>query len=426
MKKFFGVLILFTILGCSYFIVYFKVGGMKLNQEEYKVELISKGLENGEDFTFDDDGNIYVSQKNKLVRINKDNSKEIVFEEKGINVMDIAYLNGEILYLYDDKLNSYNLKTKRHKLIIDSIPTGGDYSDNKILIKNKEIYLTIGAKTNSGVVGEDNNWKENGQYDLATEEIALNKIKFKGTGGYSPYKKILSDDYIIKESRIGNASIIKVNPETKEVNLIGDGIRNVEGIDFDSSGKIYITVGGIEDRGARPLYGDTDYIYELEKKAWYGWPDYSGGDPVNSVRFRKEGKEKQRFLIEKHDRIPKAPLYQHNEINALGAMTIDKLGEIGSKDSFFIYDKLKGSIINLKREGAQTTILNLEDADIEKLIIKDESLYILDKKNGFMLKVFDINNKIAITEKIKVIGIAITVMITISLLLFLVIKRYCK
>lgn len=425
MKKIFGMLILFSILCCSYFIVSFKSGDISLEKEAYQVELVSNGLEEAEGFTFDEEGNVYVSQKNKIIKINKNNSKEVVFEEKGIKIMDIAYFKGEILYLYDDKLNSYNIKNKRHKLIIDSIPTGGDYSDNKLLIINKNIYLTVGARTNSGVVGEDNKWKDNKLHDLVSEEIELNKVEFDGTSPYATYRS-KNKQGIVKESTIGNASIIKVDFDTKETQTIATGIRNVEGIDFDSKEKIYITVGGMEYRGARPLYGDTDYLYELEDKAWYGWPDYSGGDPVNSVRFRKEGKEKQDFLIKEHNNLPKAPLYQHTQVSSLGAMAIDKEGKIASKDSFFIYDKFKGNIINLKKEGEQKHIIHLENADIEEIIIRDENLYMLDKKNGCMLKVFNNNGITSTNEKIKIIGIAITVMITASLLLFLVIKRYCK
>ena len=426
MKKIFGIITLLVILICSYFIVSSKFNQIGLDTSDYQIELISNDLKEAEDFVFDKEGNIYVSKKNKLIKIKKDNSKEVVFEEKGITIMDIAYLNGEILYLYDDKMNSYNLETKRHKLIIDSIPTDGDYKDNKILVKDQDIYLTVGARTNSGVVGEDNKWRGNGKHDLSSEELEFNNITFKGTSPYSPYKKVFSNERKSKESKIGNASIIKINIKTKEIKLIASGIRNVEGIDFDSSNKIYMTVGGIEYRGSRPLFGDTDYLYQLEEGSWYGWPDYSGGDPVNSVRFRKEGKEKQNFLLKNHNKTPKAPLYQHKDINSLGAMAVDKSGKIETKDSFFIYDKLTENIINLRKEGEQKNILNLKGADVEKIIAKDENLYVLDKRNGLILKIYNRNNRSVITEQIKIMSVILVIMTITIMLLFLLVRRLYK
>ena len=61
-----------------------------------------------------------------------------------------------------------------------------------------------------------------------------------------------------------------------------DGLRkNI----FNNNGNIVAIVGGMEDEGSRAVKDDKDYIYEIKENAWYGWPDYSGGDPINSPRF---------------------------------------------------------------------------------------------------------------------------------------------
>ncbi|MGL4761330.1 MAG: hypothetical protein ACRCWG_07695 [Sarcina sp.] len=426
MKKKIALILVCAILICSYFIVGLKKENLYLGENEYKTELIASGLENAEDFIFDKFNNIYVSKDSKVIKINKDNSKELVFEEKKIKIKDIAYLNDEIFYLYDDKLNSYNLSSKRHKLILDSIPSYGDYSDNKLLVKDEMVYLTVGASTNSGVVGKDNEWRESKKYDLSPEEITINKNNFNGTSAYAPYKVNLEEEYTVKGSDIGNASVIKINPVTKEKSLVASGVRNVEGIDFDSKGQIYMAVGGMEDRGDRPLYGDADYLYSLENEGWYGWPDYSGGDAVDSVRFRKEGKVKQKKIIKDQNKDTQAPLYQHDAVDVLGTMAIDKGGEIESKDSFFIYDKLKGSIFNIQKTGAKKAILELKNSEIEKIIVNGENIYALDRKNGYILKIFKKNN-IGVTNKnVKILFLSLTVMITIGILLVLCLKRKSK
>ena len=39
------------------------------------------------------------------------------------------------------------------------------------------------------------------------------------------------------------------------------------------------------DTTVRGIKNDRDYIYEINGDRWYGWPDYSGGDPITSPRF---------------------------------------------------------------------------------------------------------------------------------------------
>jgi glucose/arabinose dehydrogenase len=46
--------------------------------------------------------------------------------------------------------------------------------------------------------------------------------------------------------------------------------------------------------------------------AWYGWPDFIGGDPVTDTRYRPERGSPPKFIIANHNELPppQAPLYR--------------------------------------------------------------------------------------------------------------------
>ena len=79
---------------------------------------------------------------------------------------------------------------------------------------------------------------------------------------------------------MSNASILRYDLNSKEFITYATGIRNVEGLAVNSIGKLTAIVGGMEDNGVRSVKDDVDYIYDIKEKAWYGWPDFSGGDPM--------------------------------------------------------------------------------------------------------------------------------------------------
>lgn len=77
---------------------------------------------------------------------------------------------------------------------------------------------------------------------------------------------------------LSNASILKYNLNTGKLSTYATGIRNVEGIATNSMGELTAIVGGMNEEGGREVKDDVDYIYDIKEKAWYGWPDFSGGD----------------------------------------------------------------------------------------------------------------------------------------------------
>lgn len=367
---------------------------LEIIEQSYKEELVFKGVKGATSISFDDKDNYYLSTSSEVIKVNEKGKSEKLFSDDNFNICSLAWDKDKLYFVSNTSLYSYDLKSNKEKQLISNIPNYGDYKNSKLMIKDGSLYLTIGAATNSGVVGEDNEWiNKSNVYDLTPKPVSLSGRSFGKDNGapFVPFGTLITKGQIVPANSLGNASIIKINLSNNRQELYAWGIRNVEGMDFTSKGNVFAVVGGMEERGSRPVIGDKDYIYEIKGGAtWYGWPDYSGGDPVDSPRFRKEGKEKTYFALDNHPTSdPPAPLYQHNYVSSLKALAIDKTGIIMEKDSMFIYDKEESNIFNMTDEGGIIKVAKVnKSCTVVDLKINKDKLYVLEGTNG---KVYSIS-----------------------------------
>lgn len=397
------------ILATSFFIFF----NIKFNEdyisESYNYEILSKKLEGAKSFDFYHNGEIYISQGDEIIKINKDNSKEEVLKKEGQNIGEVKISGEKLFFILDEKLMYYNLKTKEEKIILNNIPNYKNVEKNKLLIMDNNLFLTIDSATNAGILNEEDlSLNPNNQGEKYPINLEFNE---KHTASLSEDKEV-ENEKKIENKVLSTASVLKIDMNTFESELFAYGIKNILGIDYDCNKKIYITVGGIEESGARPLYGDVDYIYTLTN-TWYGWPDYSGGDPVNSPRFREQGKVKQGFLLKKHPNIPPAPFYQNDEINSLGRLAIDKDGVLGTKDFIIIYDKNEESLISLNKSGEKKELMKIKNSFLSDLKFYNNNFYFLDNKNGYLVE-------IKCNKKRMVLGSVFFILLLITLTLIII------
>ena len=309
----------------------------------------------------------------------------------------------------DEKLVSYNIKSSEREVLIEDIPNKGiNKEDTRILINDGKLYLTIGTSTNSGIVDE-----EGENPDIPPVDIVLSGRNYDENkkGAFVPYNTKTVKGEKVKGNILGNGAIIEFDIESKKKQLYSYGIRNVKGFDLNSSGEIFAIVGGIEDEGFRPLSGDSDYIYKIEGKGtWYGWPDYSGGDPVNSPRFREEGKPIINFITDEHKSyvMPK-PLYQSEGTRNINTLLIDREGTIlGDENSFLFFNNKNNTISKLLKEGEVKELIYLDkNSYINDMKIIWGNLYILDGNKGVLFRLEKSNtiNNIPIYNYFVILGI---------------------
>ena len=390
MKKVIGWVIIIILSVCSFMIVKEKTEIYNIGNEndnaEFKIKY--KGLKGAVDFTSIND-KIYIAFPHMIKCIENGKEPYTVLNDENLNI-ECAEPVGESLYfISNSKLMSYDINNKNVKEHIANLPNTGDYKNILLKSYDDKLFITIGAMTNSGVVGDDNTWisENKDNHDLTPETIKVNE---NSKGAFVKKGEANTSNQTIKASEIGNSSVVIFNTSTGDFETYAWGIRNINGIDITDDGKIYATVGGYEPRGDRPVYNDSDYIYEIKKDHWYGFPDYSGGDSLESPRFNLEGKDKVKMILSEIPMNPPAPYYQYTNVNSLGWIAIDETGKIAknNKGSIFFYNKENNSIYYSLIGGVFEKFIGLNsDCVATSMKIINNELYILDSGNGFLFTI---------------------------------------
>lgn len=365
-------------------------GIKSIKQQGYKINPVHIGLFGSRDFDFDEEGNLYVAYKNRVDIINPKGKVEKLFEKEDISIDFIEYSNKKLYFTSRFSLWCYDFTSKNSSLLIDNLPNFGDYRESRLLAVKDELFICIGAATNNAIVGEDNLWIKEYPYacDISPKDVIIkNPSNEKQNGAFVPFRSANYKLQTITGRTPGNASVIVMNVNSKNISNFAWGIRNVVGIDYDSQGKLYSAVGGMENRGSRNVEGDLDYIYILTKNQWYGWPDYSGGDPITSPRF-KSTKGKLEFLLDKHPTsMPPAPLYQHNRVSSIENIAIDRTGVLNIKDGIYFFDKVTKSILLLdKNIVIREYKLPKQCEEIRSMKFSEEGLYFIESQCGTLYK----------------------------------------
>lgn len=211
----------------------------------------------------------------------------------------------------------------RTTALVEGLPSRGDHHTNGP-VKGPDgwIYFGQGTFTNSGVVGEDNfrfGWLKRFPHlaDVPCEDVMLAGENYTTanpltedphdqaiTGGFLPFGTPSRGGQVVKGQVPCSGAVMRVRPEGGKPELVAWGFRNPFGLAFSPGGKLYITENGYDVRGSRPLWGGADHLFEVRNGTWYGWPDYSGGLPVDHTRFQPLGKPQPRKLLAKQPGSP--------------------------------------------------------------------------------------------------------------------------
>lgn len=417
-----SIIILFFICIAISFKKYFiKDYSMNLKDNNLEVDLRYRGLKKAVDFAMDDEENCYIAYKSKIQFIDNKGKSYNVFSDKNMNINSMEYYKGKLYFSSYNSVYSYDIQKKKREEIISGLPNFGDHKNSLVKVNGDYLYITIGSATNSGVVGLDNSWVKNHPFshDISPYKITLRGINFDEgkTGAFVNYGTRNIDGQIIPGHFPGNASVIMYNLQNGAAGTYVWGIRNVNGIDFDSKGRMIASIGGMENRGLRAVKGDTDYIYVLKYKNWYGWPDYSGGDPISSPRFKDGNNRNIPFILDNHPTTnPEAPLYTHKNLGTLKSLAVDKSGLLGDVDSIYFYDDSERMIYSLNNKGVLSKKVEFNsNSKISSIKYAKNQILILDSNLGNMY-----NLKLDKTEKISMKNRPIIYFLLISTIIIII------
>ena len=382
MRKFLRYSIIAILIVTAAFSV-FKISNkysMSILKGDIDFTVISKSCENAKAIATDDNKNIYIAYSDWLKAIDSEGKEKILFKNKELNIEDIVYYENKIIYISGDKLEEYSLENASVKTLYSGIPKGGNGIERKLLLKNDSIYLSIGGATNSGI-------SQGKEFDLSPIDITLTGVNYKDTGAFKENGIPSYPGEKISKVSFGNGALYYIDLKNNKVNLYSSGIRGITGFDFNSKDEMMAIFSGMKNEGLRPVNRDKDYIYKVEMSKWYGWPDYSGGDPISSPRFK--GEEIIQPLIENPPRkVIEGPIYQHKTLDTLKELAIDTEGAILEKDSLLFWDKEEAMICALSPEKVYFKVLKVKDSsEIKDIIFNKDEFLILDSSLGCIYRI---------------------------------------
>ena len=328
----------------------------------YRVELVARGLSFPTGIAFGEDGAIYVTEAGysygevvtepRIVEIDprRGSIRRVVARGShppwnGLDYHDGAlYVSQGGAVELSGRLVRYGLDGSETVLVAD-LPTG-DHHTNGPLASDGWIYFTQGTMTNSGVVGVDNykfGWlkRQPSAHDIPCRDVTLAGTNFTtpnpfseahdddvSTGAYVPFGTATTPGQVIRGAVPCSGAVMRVRRDGNNLELVAWGMRNPFGLAQGRDG-IYISENGYDVRGSRPVFGSADNIWKLERDRWYGWPDYSSGEPLKSDAYAEADGDPKGFVLAEHPGKPPEPrarLPVHASANGMDIARGDRFG----------------------------------------------------------------------------------------------------
>lgn len=340
-------------------------------------------------FDKDENKNTYLAYEEFIKVIKEDGREELLLQNKELKIENIVFYKNKLYFISKANLYKFDLENRNFELILGNIPFEGKYLDRNLIIKDSKLLLSIGSVTNSGIASYENDYSlDKIPYDKSSIDITLSGFNYgeKKTGAFMPYGNSSEEGQRVRAENLANACVVEINLDNNRALLYASGIRNIKGWDLDSEGKLISIVGGMENVGERPINRDFDYIYRIDKGKWYGWPDFSGGDPISSPRFKGE-KLVSTLIANPPNKIVSAPIYQYSDVGVIKYLAIDKEGKILDKDTKVYFDGKENVIAAINSDSIISNLLKLKDqSKINGIRYSEGDIYILDSGIGCIYK----------------------------------------
>lgn len=307
----------------------------------YRVTVAARGLTFPSAIAFDESGNLYVIETGysygevwlepKLLRIATDGTTSVIAKgERNGPWTGIVYHDGSFYVSEGGAAESGRIlrisRTGQIVALVEDLPSTGDHHTNALAVHNGYIYFGQGTATNSAVVGEDNasfGWLRRmpAVHDIPCGTITLRGVNYTTdnvltddpgdkavTGAYSPFGKETTRGQTIPGKVPCNGAVMRIPLTGGQPELVAWGLRNPYAIAASPEGKLFVTDNAYDERGSRPVWGAADVLWELKEGAWYGWPDFSAGQPIwNDEEYQSPDAHGVKRLLEKHPAIPPQP-----------------------------------------------------------------------------------------------------------------------
>lgn len=377
----------------------------------YSIEVYLKELNAPNSMIFDEDGNIFLTDSGlasgnpKVLRF-IDNRFETVAEDFVIPISGINYLNG-VLYISHRGFVTKIYKDGTRENIIMGLPSNGDHYNSPVTFSpDNKLYFGQGTVTNSGVVGNDNEWVPispllcdySGDYImLHGQNYATNNILAEAitddvalTGAFSPYG-IPNIQFEVRKKYIkASGSILRANLDGSNLEQVAWGFRNPSCLRFDNSGQLYAVNNSYNSVGSRPIENAPDEFYYIFPDLWYGWPDYSAGEAVNSPRFRPVGGVQPELLFKNQPNVPPRPFVSFPPNSTIRSFEFNYNMEFGPYGDVYLAEygstihTRVGDVVSYTNAGHRISKIDMKSRSISTFAINKTGFpSSLSKEGGF-------------------------------------------
>ncbi len=347
--------------------------------EGYRIEAVARGLTYPTGVAFDENGAAHVVEAGysygedfrtpRLLRVAEDGSTSVVAEGQRNGPWNGVDYRGGFFYVAEGGQTAGGRILRispagQITALVSGLPSLGDHHTNgPVMGPDGWLYFGQGTATNSGVVGEDNwqfGWlaRHPDFHDIPGADVTLAGRNFESgdpreggrgkvtTGAYSPFGAPTERGQVVRGQVPCNGAVMRVRPDGGPVELVAWGFRNPFGLAFSPDGRLYVTENGFDDRGSRPVWGTADFLWEVTPNAWYGWPDYVGGDPVNQKRYKPPRKPvPEKLLLSDPGKPPEpaAVLGVHASADGLDFSRSEAFGHVGDAFIALLGDMAPGT-----------------------------------------------------------------------------------
>ncbi|WP_433932102.1 sorbosone dehydrogenase family protein [Sorangium cellulosum] len=308
----------------------------------YVIEVVATGLNFPTGVTFDDAGQVYVTESGysygevfttpRLLRIEPGGGTTVVATGKNPPWTGVAWADGAFIVSEGGVTEGGRIlriaPDGQKQTLVAGLPSFGDHHTNGPVVgPDGFIYFGQGTATNSGIVGEDNHkfgWlKRHPEFhDVPCKDVTLTGAALTSpnpltprdeddkvtTGAFVPFGTQTQKGQVIPGKVPCSGAVMRVPVRGGTLNLVAWGFRNPFGLAFSPDGKLFVTDNGYDDRGSRPVWGNADHLWAVTPGTWYGWPDFADGRPVSQDRYAPPGGPTPPTLLEAPPNPPPQPV----------------------------------------------------------------------------------------------------------------------
>jgi glucose/arabinose dehydrogenase len=367
----------------------------------YRIELVVQGLTFPTAVAFDGNNGLYAIESGycygevfstpRLLRIASDGSRQVIATGTNNGPWTGVTFHDGNFYIAEGGVSQGGRIIRvspqgQISPIVDGLPSFGDHhTDGPVVGTDGWLYFGQGTASNSGVVGEDNakfGWlKRHSEFhDIPGEDIELAGQNFKSkdvlggkgkilTGAFVPFGTTTAPGQVIKGAVKCSGSVLRVRPDGSDLQKVAWGFRNPFGLAFSPDGQLYVSDNGYDERGSRPVWGAADILWEVKSGSWYGWPDYSAGEPLTWKKFKAPGKEQPKFLLARHPGKPPEPVARfavHSSADGLDFSRSERFGHQGEAFVAILGDEAPSTGKLLHAAGFKVVRV-----DVKKGVIED-------------------------------------------------------